>query len=91
MPRPHRGRGVALPFAQVWEGLGSIVLVQVYAPPRGARSLALTSDGGHLITANPDTAVVHSLRLDPRTGLITGVASTLAGTEAASSIVAWAP
>ena len=41
--------------------------------------------------ANPDTGAVHSLSLDPKTGLITGVASTLGGFGAASSIVAWAP
>lgn len=41
--------------------------------------------------ANPDTGAVHSLSLDPKTGLITGVVSTLGGFGAASSIVAWAP
>ena len=64
-------------------------LAQVFAVPPGARGLALAPRGDFLITDDPDTGTVASLRLDPSSGLILGVASIAEGVPNAAAIAVW--
>ena len=67
-------------------------LRQVFESAPGARSLALSKGGGFLLTNDPDTGAVASLRLDPQSGHIAGVASAVVGLiPNAAAILAWAP
>ena len=62
-------------------------LRQVYPVASGARSLALSTSGDFLLTADPVLGVLSSLQLDRTTGQIVGVAGIAAGVRNASSIV----
>lgn len=71
---------------------GSLVLqlIQVFAPPRGAWSLATSTDGRFLLTSNPDTGSLSSLQLCPISGLILKVASSTGGITLASNLAVMA-
>jgi 6-phosphogluconolactonase len=66
-------------------------LLQVYATPTGARSLALSGDGGFLFAAAPGLGVLSANRLDHITGKILGEEVMVDTLINVASIAVWAP
>jgi len=72
-------------------GKRTLRMLQIYQPPLGARSLGLSACGRFLLTVDPDTGGLSSLRLSPESGRILGVASAVSGLLLSSAVVAWRP